>query len=302
MTGPTILAIEGPPGAGKTTLLGALVPALLDRGLFFPEPNIKARPVGSARPKITTASETLWYLRQEKRRALALRRADSTAQHTDPLTDAHVVVCDRNHLGVLAYTWATHRSGGFPYAKAVAYYQRHIAPLYTEADLRTAILQVSVDTSLERRGGSPRHPRWRQWYDRGLLQRLAEFYIDKAPALCARPPLIIQTDPLTPETVLSLVTEELSTHGATLPVAPTAASPRLAVDDRFTEQYAALGGTATLGEPITAAFAYRDGLMQMFQLASLFHSDGHTHLWDPYQVLESQTADFHEHRLMGASS
>ncbi len=302
MTGPTILAIEGPPGAGKTTLLGALVPALLDRALFFPEPNIKARPVGSTRPQITTASETLWYLRQEKCRAQALRRTGSTAQHADPLTDAHMVVCDRNHLGVLAYTWAARRSDGLPYAKAVAYYQRHIAPLYTEADQRTVILQVSAGASLERRGGLPSHPRWRQWYDRGLLERLAEFYIDKAPALCPQPPLIIQTDPLTPETVLSLVAEELSTHGATLHVTPTAAPPQPAVDDRFTDQHAALGGTAALGEPITAAFAYRGGLMQMFQLASLFRSDGHTRLWDPYQVLESHTADLHEHRLMGVPS
>ncbi|MBD2896180.1 hypothetical protein amrb99_51240 [Actinomadura sp. RB99] len=301
MTRPMILAIEGPPGAGKTTLLGALVPALLDRSLFFPEPNIKVRPVGAASPHVTSASETLWYLRQEKRRALALRRTDNTAQDT-ALTDTHVVVCDRNHLGVLAYTWATRRNDGFPYAKAVAYYQRHIAPLCTEADLRTVILQVSVGTSLERRGGSPSHPRWRQWYDRGLLQRLAEFYTDKAPALCPQPPLIIQTDSLTRETVLSLVADELSIRGAALPVAPPVARTRPAVDDRFTEQYAALGGTATLGEPITAAFAYRGGLMQMFQLASLFHSDGHTRLWDPDQVLESHTADLLEHRLTGAPS
>lgn len=298
MTRPMILAIEGPPGAGKTTLLGALVPALLDRSLFFPEPNIKVRPVGAASPHVTSASETLWYLRQEKRRALALRRTGSTAQQTD----IHVVVCDRNHLGVLAYTWATRRNDGFPYAKAVAYYQRHIASLYTEADLRTVILQVSVGASLERRGGSPSHPRWRQWYDRGLLQRLAEFYTDKAPALCPQPPLIIQTDSLTRETVLSLVVDELSIRGAALPVVPPAARPRPAVDDRFNEHYATFGGTATLGEPITAAFTYRGGLMQMFQLASLFRSDGHTRLWDPYQVLESHTADLHEHRLMGVPS
>ncbi len=41
MTGPVVLALEGPPGAGKTTLLGALVPALGDDVLFFTEPNIK---------------------------------------------------------------------------------------------------------------------------------------------------------------------------------------------------------------------------------------------------------------------
>ncbi|MDL4813070.1 AAA family ATPase [Actinomadura opuntiae] len=300
MTRPLILAIEGPPGAGKTTLLGALVPALADRGLFFPEPNIKT--ARSACPRTTSASETLWYLRQEKRRAFALRRADGTVQSTDPLATTQVVVCDRNHLGVLAYTWAARRSDGFPYDEAVAYYQRYIVPLYAETDLRTVILQVSVDTSLERRGGSPRHPRWWQWYDRGLLRRLADFYTDKAPALCPEPPLVIQTDPFTPETVLSLVTSELSTYGVVVPAAPPAVPLNSAVDDRFGEHHAALGGTATLGEPITAAFAYRGGLMQIFQLASLFRFDDRTRMWDPYQVLESDTADLLDHRLMGAPS
>ncbi|MEU8268277.1 AAA family ATPase [Sphaerisporangium sp. NPDC049002] len=277
MTGPIALALEGPPGAGKTTLLGALVPTLGDSALFFSEPNIKlssgtGTPVHSA-----PAAHTLWYLRQERARAAALRARDLTAC-------SDVVVCDRNHLGVLAYTWASRREATLPYSKAVAYYRRHIEPLY-DSGLRTVILLVSVTASLERRGGRPAHPRWRQWYERGLLERMSEFYTEHAPSLCPHPPLVIDTDRLTLSAVLSAVADELRTAGATVPAHPPTAPAKPGVDARFGGFYRKLGGSAVLGGTVTDAFAYRGGLMQMFQLASLIQLHGLTRLWNPLNVL-----------------
>ncbi|WP_067181524.1 AAA family ATPase [Microtetraspora niveoalba] len=271
-----MLALEGPPGAGKTTLLGALVPALGDTALFFSEPNITLG--GETTPvHASTAQETLWYLRQEKARAQALRDA--------ALADTNVVVCDRNHLGVLAYTWAARQRDAFPYKKALAYFRRHIAPLYDGSKLRTVILLVSVDASLERRGGRPAHRWLRQWYDPGLLGRMAEFYTEHSRALCPNPPLVIDTDPLDPAAVLSVVAGELRAAGALLPAHIPTAPGQPDVDARFADFYAESGGRDLFGRTVTDAFAYRGGLMQMFQLAALTQVDGHTSLWNPYHAL-----------------
>ncbi|WP_214109561.1 AAA family ATPase [Acrocarpospora catenulata] len=275
MTGPVTLALEGPPGAGKTTLLGALVPGLGDTALFFSEPNIKLSRGTGAPVHSSPAAHTLWYLRQEQARAAALRAVP-----------ADVVVCDRNHLGVLAYTFAARRQAAFPYGKAVAYYRRNIAPLY-DTRLRTVILLVSVAASLTRRGGKPAHPRWRQWYDPRLLERMRQFYTEHAPDLCPNPPLIIDTDPLTPAAVLSAVADELRAAGASLPASLPAAPHAPTVDARFADFYRQFGGAAVLGGTVTDAFPHRGGgVMQMFQLASLIHTrDGITRLWNPFDLL-----------------
>lgn len=275
MTGSVALALEGPPGAGKTTLLGALVPALGDDVLFFTEPNIKLSSGTGTRLHQASAAQTLWYLRQERARAQALRT-----------TDSPVVVCDRNHLGVLAYAFAARREATLPYRAAVAYYRRHIAPLYsTPVPLRTVILLVNVATSLQRRGGRPAHPRWRQWYDPGLLERLTEFYTEHAPDLCPHPPLVIDTTPLATSAVISALVGELRAAGADVPVRLTAAPTDPTVDVRFAAYHRELGGAAVLGGTVTDAFAYRGGLMQIFQLAALVQHHGRTRLWNPFDTL-----------------
>lgn len=275
MTGPVVLALEGPPGAGKTTLLGALVPALGDDVLFFTEPNIKLNSGTCAPVHSAPAAQTLWYLRQETARAQALRTTDSPA-----------VVCDRNHLGVLAYAFAARGEAALPYRKAVAYYRQHIKPLYsTRVPLRTVILLVSVATSLQRRGGRPAHPRWRQWYDPGLLERMTVFYTKHAPDLCPHPPLVIDTTLLTPSAVILAVAGELRAAGADVSARLAAAPVAPAVDARFTAHYRELGGAAVLGGTVTDAFTYRGGLMQMFQLAALVQHHGRTRLWNPFDTL-----------------
>lgn len=275
---PVTVVLEGPPGAGKTTLLGALVPALGDRAMFFSEPNIKLSAGTGAPIHTAPAAHTLWYLRQEQARAETLRGTAVSGR-------ADVVICDRNHLGVLAYTWAARRRDTLPYNKALTYYRHNIEPLYDGGTLRTVVLLVGVAASLERRGGRPAHRRWQQWYDRDLLERMREFYTEHAPALCPHPPLVIDTDPLGPADVLAVVADELRQAGADLPERLPAAPVHPDVDARFCGFYEELGGPAVLGGTVTDAFAYRGTLMQMFQLASLTQTGGHTRLWNPYPRL-----------------
>lgn len=275
------LVLEGPPGAGKTTLLGTLVPALGDTCLFFSEPNVKLTGGPSSPISTAAAAHTLWYLRQEKTRARIL--PDWAASH-----GASVVVSDRNHLGVLAYCYATRRDDALPYGKARDYYQRHIAPLHYGSGLRTVILLVSVSASLHRRGGQPAHPRWRQWYDPGLLERMREFYLEHAPALCPNLPMVIDTDPLDHAAVLGAVAAELAAAGAAIPTGLAPAKAQPGVDERFFATYDRFGGSSMLGGPVTGAFAYRGGQMQMFELASLHKTAGLTALWDPLGTMSAE--------------
>lgn len=116
---------------------------------------------------------------------------------------------------------------------------------------------------------------------------MAEFYTDHAPALCPRPPLVINTDPHDPGTVLAVVTDELRAADITLPTQPTAAPDRPAVDVRLAVAHQRLGGSTMLGGTVTDAFTYRGALMQMFQLASLTQTKGQTRLWNPYDLLRT---------------
>ncbi|MGW4424534.1 hypothetical protein [Streptosporangium sp. NPDC004631] len=267
------LAFEGPPGAGKTSLLAALVPTLGDRCVFFSEPNIKLVSGTEAPVHPGTAAHTLWYLRSERLRAAVL--SDCAVKH-----DAQVVLLDRNHLGVLAYCFATRHPDALPYAKALDYHRKHIAPVLP-ADMRTVILQVGAGDSLHRRGGHPAHPRWQQWYDPDLLEQMDLFYREHAPGLCPRPPLVIDTGPLSRQAVLEIVATELAVAGVSLPSDVWPIDPRPLVDDAFAIAHNAAGGAAVLGNPVTPAFIYRGGLMQMFQLAALHQAGDRTSLWNP---------------------
>ena len=112
-----VVAFDGPPGAGKTSLLARLAPAIGDRCLFFTEPNITLarQPCPPVDP--TPAERSLWFLRHE----LAKARRCATLL-ADPATQ--LLVFDRNHLGALAYCYATRVDGSLPYARAADFYAR----------------------------------------------------------------------------------------------------------------------------------------------------------------------------------
>jgi thymidylate kinase len=282
---PVILAVDGPPGAGKTSLLARIAPAYGDACTFFTEPNARLAGPLPAPEGGSTADLSRWFLRHEQTRARQV-----AALSADPLT--RLILCDRNHLGVLAFCHATTASDALPYDQALAIYQRDIAPnLPTE--LKTVILLVSPDVSLERRGGAAERPRWQQWFSRDLLGRLRDFYAGTAPGLCPSPPLVIDTDQLTPAGVAQQVQQLLPGPAAGSP--PPGQSPpsaqRPAVDPVFGDLYAEAGGLEALGHPLTAPFPYRGGHVQIFQLGALYQdSNGQARLWDPLTAALPGTA------------
>lgn len=277
-----VVAFDGPPGAGKTSLLARLAPAIGDRCVFFTEPNITLarQPCPPVDP--TPAERSLWFLRHEQ--AKARRCATLLA---DPAT--RLLVLDRNHLGALAYCYATRVDGALPYARAADFYAGHIAP-HLPADLRTVILLVSPDRSLKRRGGAAERARWARWFDPELLDRLYDFYVHVAPELCPNPPIVIDTDDLSFGDVLGQVRDALSAAG--LGEIPAIDTPivdglpdRPAVTPVFADAYSDHGGLESLGHPLTELFAHRGGWVQLCQLGALHHTPaGNVRIWDPLGV------------------
>ncbi|MGI5353602.1 AAA family ATPase [Streptomyces sp. CA-250714] len=272
-----VLVLDGPPGAGKTSLLARMVPVLGDECLWFTEPNARLSTGLRAPVHPSTAGHSLWFLRHELDKARAAARLAA-----DPAT--RLLISDRNHLGALAYCWATRADDSLPYRTARDFYARHIAAALPEQVL-TAILLVSPSESLTRRGSVAERPRWQQWFDQGLLERLHVFYTDIAPTLCPTPPVIIKTDGATPDTVLAQVSGLLGEAGltdmATRLTAAPAPESRPELDPRFRPVYDALGGLESFGHPFTEPFAHRGGTVQLCQLGAL-HRDraGNTGLWD----------------------
>jgi len=157
---PVILAVDGPPGAGKTSLLARIAPAYGDACTFFTEPNARLAGPQPAPENGSSAGLSRWFLRHEQTRA-----GQVAALSRDPLT--RLILCDRNHLGVLAFCHAATAGDALPYDQALACYQQDIAP-NLPAELKTVILLVSPDVSLERRGGAAERPRWQPWFSRDL--------------------------------------------------------------------------------------------------------------------------------------
>jgi thymidylate kinase len=272
---PVILAVDGPPGAGKTSLLARIAPAYGDACTFLTEPNTRlAEPPA---PESGPAAElSRWFLRHEQTRA-----AQIAALSKDPLT--RLILCDRNHLGVLAFCHATTASDALPYDQALACYEQDIAP-NLPAELKTVILLVSPDVSLERRGGTAERPLWQQWFSRDLLSRLHDFYAGPAPSLCPSPPLVIDTDGLSAADVAQQVQQLLPgpAAGSLPPAQPPEGAQRPAVAPVFAALYAEAGGLEALGHPLTAPYPYRAGRLQLFQLGALHQdSSGQARLWNP---------------------
>jgi thymidylate kinase len=277
---PVIIAVDGPPGAGKTSLLARLAPAYGDACTLFTEPNARLASTANGPAGDSTAGLSRWFLAREQARA-----AQIAALSRDPLTQ--LVLCDRNHLGVLAYCYAVQASDALPYDQALACYQQAIAP-HLPPSLQTVILLVSPGTSLKRRGGAAERPRWQQWFSPALLGRLRDFYTDIAPGLCPNPPLVIDTDNLTPADVTRQVAPLLPSP----PADPgTSSAQPLTTAPVFAGLYAQAGGLEALGHPLTAPFPYRGGQVQLFQLGALHHdSTGRTRIWDPLAVQPETTA------------
>ncbi|MFF0249942.1 AAA family ATPase [Streptosporangium sandarakinum] len=283
-TPPAMLAVEGPPGAGKTSLLSAIVPTLGDSCVFFTEPNARLAEQPETPLHSSTAAYSLWFLRHEQAKARRL-----TELAADPAT--RLLVCDRNHLGALAYCYATRAGDALPYSRARAFYTRHIAPRLPE-QVHTVVLLVSPDLSLARRGGKAERALWQQWFHPDLLRRLMEFYTDVVPDLCPNPPQMIDTDQMSPAAVLEQVRAWLiqaKVAKADRLITGDAPSCRVALASVFTAAYTALGGLETFGHPITAPFRHRGGWIQMCQLGAL-HRDrsGRIRVWDP--LAASRTA------------
>lgn len=273
-----VLVLDGPPGAGKTSLLARMVCALGDDTVWFTEPNARLAAGLAAPVHPSPAGHTLWFLRHELDKARAMRRLAAD-------TATSLLISDRNHLGALAYCYATRAEDSLPYRTARDFYARRIAPELPETVL-TAILLVSPAQSLTRRGNVAELPRWKHWFDEGLLERLHRFYTDIAPTLCPTPPAIINTDGATPESVLAQVAGVLADAGLdqtaqrlTSSAAPT---PRPPLDRQFADAYTQLGGLEAFGHPFTPAIAHRGGTVQLCQLGAL-HCDpaGQTRLWNP---------------------
>lgn len=282
-----VLVLDGPPGAGKTSLLARMVCALGDDTMWITEPNARLATGLSAPIHPSPAGHTLWFLRHELDKARAMRRLV-----TDEST--RLLIADRNHLGALAYCYATHAEDSLPYTVARDFYARRIAPELPETVL-TAILLVSPDQSLTRRGKGAELPRWKQWFNEGLLERLHTFYTDIAPTLCPTPPAIINTDGATPEAVLAQVAVVLADAGldqtARRLTAAAAPIPRPPLDEQFAHAYTQLGGLEALGHPFTPAIDHRGGTVQLCQLGAL-HRDpaGRTRLWNPLAASDRRAA------------
>lgn len=241
-----------------------MVCALGDDAMWLTEPNSRLATGLSAPVHPSPAGHTLWFLRHELDKARAMRRLV-----TDEAT--RLLIADRNHLGALAYCYATHAEDSLPYTVARDFYARRIAPELPETVL-TAVLLVSPDQSLTRRGKVAELPRWKQWFDASLLQRLYTFYTDIAPTLCPTPPAIINTDGATPEAVLAQVAGLLADAGLdqtarrlTSEAAPALRPP---LDEQFTDAYNQLGGLEALGHPFTPAIAHRGDTVQLCQLGA----------------------------------
>ncbi|MFJ2007917.1 DEAD/DEAH box helicase family protein [Streptomyces chartreusis] len=283
-----VLVLDGPPGAGKTSLLARMVCALGDDTLWFTEPNARLAAGLDAPVHPSPAGHTLWFLRHELDKARAMRRLTGD-EHT------RLLISDRNHLGALAYCYATRAEDSLPYRTARDFYARRIAPELPETVL-TAILLVSPDQSLTRRGNVAELPRWKQWFDEGLLERLRTFYTDIAPTLCPTPPAIINTDGATPAAVLAQVAGVLADAGLgdtaqrlTSTTAPTVLRPPLA--EEFATTYTALGGLEALGHPFTPAIPHRGGIVQLCQLGALRRDPaGRTRLWNPLAAPDRKAA------------
>ncbi|MGH3124239.1 MAG: hypothetical protein ACRDOI_05650 [Trebonia sp.] len=282
---PAILAVDGPPGAGKTSLLARLVPAYGDACVFFTEPNARLATAVPGPAGESTASHSRWFLTHEQARA-----AQVAVLARDPLT--RLMLCDRNHLGVLAFCHATQASDALPYDQALACYQRTIAP-HLPPDLMTVILLVGPGVSLERRGVTAERARWQQWFSPSLLSRLRDFYTTIAPGLCPNPPLLIDTDELTPADVAQRAGQLLPRlpGRSTTPDLHHEAARTVAVAPVFAGLYADVGGLEALGHPLTTPFPYRGGHVQLFQLGAL-HQDraGCARLWDPVTAAVPQPA------------
>ncbi|MDH6604500.1 thymidylate kinase [Streptomyces sp. SAI-208] len=282
-----VLVLDGPPGAGKTSLLARMVCALGDDAMWITEPNARLATGLAAPVHPSPAGHTLWFLRHELDKARAMRHLV-----TDEAT--RLLIADRNHLGALAYCYATNAEDSLPYPVARDFYARRIAPELPETVL-TAILLVSPDQSLTRRGKVAELPRWKQWFDEGLLERLHTFYTEIAPTLCPTPPTIINTDGATPQAVLAQVAGVLTDAGldqtARRLTSQPGPAPRPLLNEQFAHAYTQLGGLEALGHPFTPVIDHRGHTVQLCQLGALHRDEaGHTRLWNPLADLDRRAA------------
>ena len=279
----TAVFLEGLPGVGKTSIMVTLATELGEMCLAIPEANPPPTQPDMFNNK-PTESVTAWYLHRELRRD---RLAARLTIHERP----RIALFDRSYLSVLAYCYAvgatTGRTNGYRYARGI--FDDQIRPGLT-SNATILMLMTTVDESLDRRRDKLDREFEHQWYSRGFLEALQDFYNDEAPRLAGGSLRLLRTDAIASDRILASVlcatcdrslTRDLDAEFLVAPLVPRLQGAELSHDGirRFYESH---GGSRTFGQPLGNLVNHYAGTTQFFERHGLLiESSGVVGVLDP---------------------